>query len=139
VRGPAFIAVHELFDKVSTEVESYSDLIAERAVGLGGTTYGTIQVAVERSFLVPYPLGIADETQHIFAVSGNLAAFGQSLREVIDQATTFGDADTAGLFTKVSHGIDHQLWFVESPHGSKKMNKTDRCQTPPETAVTVPN
>ncbi len=112
MRGPAFIAIHELFDKVSTEVENYSDLIAERAGGLGGTAYGTIQVAVERSYLVPYPLGIADETQHIFAVSGTLAAFGQSLREAIGQA--IGDADTAELFTEVSRGIDHQLWFVES-------------------------
>ena len=133
VRGPAFIAVHELFDKVSTEVESYSDLIAERAVGLGGTTYGTIQVAVERSFLVPYPLGIAEETQHIFAVSGSLAAFGQSLREVIDQATTFGDADTADLFTKVSHGIDHQPWFVEShmaPKNEQNRSLSDSASKP---------
>ena len=55
VRGPSFIAIHELFDKVSGEVENYSDLIAERAGGLGGTAYGTVQVAAERSFLVPYP------------------------------------------------------------------------------------
>ena len=133
VRGPAFIAVHELFDKVSTEVESYSDLIAERAGGLGGTAYGTIQVAAERSYLVPYPLGIADETRHIFAVSGSLAAFGQSLREVIDQATTFGDADTADLFTKVSHGIDHQLWFVEShmaPKNEQNRSLSDSASKP---------
>ena len=93
VRGPAFIAIHELFDKVSAEVENYSDLIAERAA--------------ERSYLVRYPLGIADETRHIFAVSGSLAAFGQSLREAIGQATTSGDADIADLFTEVSPGSDH--------------------------------
>jgi len=34
MRGPGFIAVHELFDKVSEEVENYSDLIAERGGGL---------------------------------------------------------------------------------------------------------
>ena len=45
VRGPSFIAIHELFDKVSGEVENYSDLIAERAGGLGGTAYRTVQVA----------------------------------------------------------------------------------------------
>lgn len=89
VRGPSFIAIHELFDKVSTEVENYSDLIAERAGGLGGTAYGTVQVAAERSFLVPYPLGIADEQEHVFAVSATLAAFVQSAREAIDQAATF--------------------------------------------------
>jgi starvation-inducible DNA-binding protein len=35
VRGPSFIAIHELFDKVSEEVEVFSDMIAERAGGLG--------------------------------------------------------------------------------------------------------
>ena len=83
VRGPSFIAIHELFDKVSSEVENYSDLIAERAGGLGGTAYGTVQVAAERSFLVPYPLGVADAQEHVFAVSGTLAAFGQSAREAM--------------------------------------------------------
>jgi starvation-inducible DNA-binding protein len=114
VRGPGFIAVHELFDKVSEEVEAYSDAIAERAGGLGGTAYGGVQSAAKLSFLVPYTLGIADEKQHIFAVSGALAAFGQSVREAIGEATRFGDVDSADLFTEISRGIDHQLWFVES-------------------------
>lgn len=35
VRGPGFIALHELFDKVSGEVENYSDKLAERAWGAG--------------------------------------------------------------------------------------------------------
>jgi starvation-inducible DNA-binding protein len=114
VRGPNFIAVHELFDKVSVEAESYSDLLAERAGALGGTAHGTIQVAVEHSFLVRYALGIADDHQHIFAVAGALAAFGQSAREASGHAAAFGDADTADLFTEISRGIDQQLWFVES-------------------------
>jgi starvation-inducible DNA-binding protein len=114
VRGPAFIAVHELFDKVAAEAESYSDLIAERAAGLGGVAEGTVQVAAERSFLIPYPLRIADENEHIFAVAAALAAFGQSARDAIEQSETLGDADTADLFTEISRGVDHQLWLVES-------------------------
>ncbi len=114
VRGPAFIAVHELFDKVAGEAESYSDLIAERAAGLGGVAEGTVQVAAERSFLVPYPLRIADENQHVFAIAATLAAFGQSAREAIGNSAAIGDADTADLFTEISRGVDHQLWLVES-------------------------
>jgi starvation-inducible DNA-binding protein len=114
VRGPTFIAIHELFDKVAGDVEGYSDLIAERAGALGGTANGTVQVAAERSFLIPYPLGIADEREHVFAVSEALAGFGESAREATGLATTFGDADTADLFTEISRGIDQLLWFVES-------------------------
>jgi hypothetical protein len=35
VLGPKLIAVHELFDRIAREAESYSDLITERNAGLG--------------------------------------------------------------------------------------------------------
>eukprot|EP01037_Dinobryon_pediforme_P013856 gene13856-13970_t len=114
VRGPGFMAVHQLFDAVSVKVEDYSDMLAERAGGLGGTAMGTIQVAVNKTFLVPYALGIADEKQHIFAISSALAAFGQSVREGAAAAEKFGDTGTSDLFTEILRGIDQQLWFVES-------------------------
>ena len=128
VRGPGFIAIHELFDKVSEQVETYSDMIAERAGGLGGTAHGTIRAATERSFLIPYDLGIADENSHVFAVSASLAAFGQSVREAIGQATTYGDVNTADLFTEILRGIDQQLWFVES-HTVPKLSKANVGET----------
>lgn len=117
VRGPGFIGLHLLFDKVSEEVESCSDRLAERAGGLGGEAHGSVQVASERSFLVPYPLGIADGAKHVFAISGALAAYGQSVREASGLATQYGDAGTSDLFLDISQDIDQQLWFVES-HGT---------------------
>lgn len=114
VRGAGFMAVHELFDDVAEAVETYSDMIAERTGGMGSTAFGTVQTATKRSFLVPYELGVADVSEHVFAVSASLAAFGQSVRDAAAEATVFGDANTADLLTEVSRGIDHQLWFVES-------------------------
>src|SRR5450830_1381364 len=113
VRGPAFIAVHELFDKVADAVEEYSDTLAERAAALGGSAQRTVQVAAERTFLMPYALGIADEKEHITTLSISLATFGESARKAINEAAGYGDADTADLLTEISRGIDHQLWFVE--------------------------
>jgi starvation-inducible DNA-binding protein len=114
VRGPTFIAIHELFDKVADVVEEYSDKIAERAGTLGGTAEGTVQTAAERSFLEPYRLGVADAAAHIAAVTAALASFGESVRNAIDESDEFGDIDTSDLFTEVSRGIDQQLWLVES-------------------------
>jgi len=114
VRGPNFIAIHELFDRVSAAAGDYSDLIAERARGLGGIAQGTVHMAVKRSFLIPYALDIADEQEHVFAVSAALAAFGQSVREASDLAADFGDMTTADLFTEISRSTDQQLWLVES-------------------------
>jgi starvation-inducible DNA-binding protein len=125
VRGPGFIAIHELFDRVSGEVEDFSDLIAERAAGLGGSANGTIQTAVKHSYLIPYPLGIADELQHLFAVSGALAAFGGSIHEAIEKSTAIEDVTTADLFTEISRGVDQQLWFVESHLAPKKVKLSE--------------
>jgi len=114
VRGPTFIAIHELFDKVADAVEEYSDKIAERAGTLGGTAEGTVQTATERSFLEPYQLGVADAEAHIATVTAALASFGESVRNAIGESDEFGDLDTADVFTEVSRGIDQQLWLVES-------------------------
>jgi starvation-inducible DNA-binding protein len=114
VRGPTFIAIHELFDRVADAVEGYWDTIAERAAALGGTAEGTIQTAVEHSFLDRYRLGIADAGAHIAAVTGGLATFGESVRKAIDETASDGDADTSDVFTEISRGIDQQLWLVES-------------------------
>ena len=114
VRGPTFIAIHELWDKVADAVEEYSDKIAERAGTLGGTAEGTVQTATERSFLEPYQLGVADAEAHIGTVTAVLASFGESVRNAIGESDEFGDLDTADVFTEVSRGIDQQLWLVES-------------------------
>ena len=114
VRGPGFIAIHTLFDKVAGEAGGYADLIAERAGGLGGTANGTVQNTAERTFLLRYPFGVANEEKHVFAVSGALAAFGESARAAITQAAAYGDAETADLFTEISRGVDQQLWLVKS-------------------------
>ena len=114
VRGPNFIAIHELFDKVADVVEEYSDKIAERAGTLGGTAEGTVQAAAQQSFLEPYRLGVADTAAHLSAVTAALSSFGESARNAINESDEFGDIDTSDLFTEVSRGIDYQLWLVES-------------------------
>src|SRR5574340_313761 len=59
VKGPSFIGLHKLFDKVDEAVESYVDMIAERIVQLGGIAEGTVRAAAARSRLDEYPLSIA--------------------------------------------------------------------------------
>lgn len=114
VKGPHFIALHELFDDVYEAVSEYVDLIAERIPQLGGIAEGTIRVAAERSRLEEYSLTISTGEAHVAAVSRALAFFGREARLAIDEAGGFGDADTADLFTEVSRGIDKWLWFVEA-------------------------
>jgi starvation-inducible DNA-binding protein len=114
VKGPSFIGLHELFDKVDEAVESYVDMIAERIVQLGGIAEGTVRVAASRTRLAEYPLQIADGLTHVEAVARALSTFGQEARGTIEEANALGDADTADLFTEVSRGLDKWLWFVEA-------------------------
>ena len=120
VKGPSFIALHELFDKVDEAVEAYVDLIAERVVQLGGIAEGTVRVAAARSRLPEYPLAIADGLAHVEGVARALSTFGQEIRASIDEANELDDADTADLFTEVSRGIDKWLWFVEAHSQASK-------------------
>src|SRR6476660_4136201 len=86
VKGPSFIALHELFDKVDEAVESYVDMIAERIVQLGGIAEGTVRISAARSRLTEYPLQIADGMAHVEAVARVLSTFGEEARATIYEA-----------------------------------------------------
>lgn len=114
VKGMQFISLHELFDQVATNADEHTDLIAERITTLGGTAYGTVRQAAQRSSLAEYPLEITDGTAHVDALSSVLADFGKKVRADIDHAGEIGDQDTADLFTEISRETDKNLWFVEA-------------------------
>jgi starvation-inducible DNA-binding protein len=114
VKGPSFIGLHELFDKVAKSVEGYVDQIAERIAQLGGIAEGTVRMAASRTRLSEYPLEIAEGMAHVEAVARALSTFGKEVRTTIDEANALDDADTADLFTEISRGTDQWLWFVEA-------------------------
>ena len=119
VKGPSFIALHELFDQVAQAVEEAVDTVAESAVALGGTATGTVQFVNEQSELAPYPLKIKGGELHVKALSMALAACGARVRDAIETATKAGDLGTADVFTEVVRELDKYLWFVEAHAGAK--------------------
>jgi starvation-inducible DNA-binding protein len=114
VKGPNFIALHELFDKVAESSEEWVDMLAERIVQLGGTAEGTVQATASRTSMAPYPIHIVSGTDHVEALSSALASFGKRVRSAIDKTDKQGDRDTADLFTEISRDVDKYLWFVEA-------------------------
>jgi starvation-inducible DNA-binding protein len=114
VKGPNFIALHELFDKTAEELEEATDDIAERAVSLGGIALGTLQAISKSSRQPVYSLELASGKEHLAALIPSIAKFAASARAAIDTAANFGDADTADLFTGVSRSVDKLLWFLEA-------------------------
>ena len=114
VKGPNFIALHELFDRVATELDTHVDDIAERITSLGGVALGTVRLSAENSSLAEYPHEITDGTAHVDALSTALSDFGKSARKNIDATDEIGDKDTADLYTGISRNVDKLLWFVEA-------------------------
>ena len=120
VKGPQFIALHELFDTIAGHVEGFADLLAERAVQLGGVAEGTCQVVAERTSLKAYPRTLTGGRDHVDALSSVFADFGGKVRAAIDVADGRGDKDTADLFTEISREVDKDVWFLEAHlHGER--------------------
>jgi starvation-inducible DNA-binding protein len=113
VKGPQFIALHKLFDEIVDDVDEYVDLVAERAVQLGGIADGTARQAAERSSLDEYS-ATGGGREHVHAVADALASFGRQAREAIEIAAGAKDQDTADIFTEISRGTDKWLWMVEA-------------------------
>jgi starvation-inducible DNA-binding protein len=114
VKGPNFIALHELFDKLSDVLLEQIDEIAERVTSLGGTAEGTVAVAAKRSKLKNYPLSITAGKDHLFYLSTQMSVYGKAVRTAITESDELGDVDTADLFTGISRDVDKYLWFLEA-------------------------
>jgi starvation-inducible DNA-binding protein len=118
IKGMNFIGVHELLDKIRGEVDEYVDLMAERAVQLGGVAYGTAQNVEAETTLEPYPTDIHTTKDHLLALVERYGKVANAVRANIDDADEAGDAGSADLFTQVSRGLDEWLWMLEAHVGA---------------------
>jgi starvation-inducible DNA-binding protein len=114
VKGPQFIALHELFDKITEDSEEWVDNMAERIVQFGLVAEGTVQVVAQKTKQPVYPLKASSGREHLQALSDSLSAYATSVRSAIDETGKLGDADTADLFTGVSRAAEKYLWFLEA-------------------------
>lgn len=114
LKGPNFIAVHELLDQLRDDVDEHVDIIAERVAQLDGIALGTTQNVAQATRLAAYPTDIRKVPDHIGALVDRYAALSTSTREGIDTADDGGDADTADILTAFSRSLDKNLWFLKS-------------------------
>ena len=114
VKGMNFFQLHELFDTMATELEEYTDMVAERVTALGGVAMGTARIAAGSSILPEYDLDAVSGKEHVTALADRYSLYAKHVREMIDQTDNLGDADTADLYTEISRTIDMRLWFLEA-------------------------
>ncbi|MEQ1902051.1 MAG: DNA starvation/stationary phase protection protein Dps [Devosia sp.] len=114
LKGPNFIAVHELLDLLRGNLDTHSDTLAERIAQLDGVAMGTTQAIGEGSRLPAYPTDLRKVSDHLEALVERYAALSRSVRAAIDAADDAGDAGTADIFTAFSRDLDKDLWFIKS-------------------------
>lgn len=114
VRGPTFIALHELFDKAANEAQDYADTLAERAGQLGGSIGNNIQGIAKTSTLTPYNTSLSKGPDVTKAIAQAWAKYANTLRDDIETADTKGDKITADILTRITGEADKMLWFIES-------------------------
>jgi len=114
VKGPHFAQLHELFDQAYAQATGWVDLVAERAVQLGGAAEGTLAAVHGRTRLPAYDEGLVAGQAHVEALTQSLANLAASTRAAVDQADEAGDKGTADLFTEVSREADKLLWMLEA-------------------------
>ena len=119
LKGRGFIGVHELLDEVADRLREGADMIAERAVILGGQADGTAEVVAQKAEMEAYPLGIEDIQMHIEALKERFLDVGAKVRAAAEEAEEAGDSDTEDLFVEVSRQIDKDCWFIgaNAPQG----------------------
>ncbi len=114
LKGPQFIAVHEMLDGFRGQIDGHVDTMAERVVQLGGTAFGTTQTVAKGSLSPPYPTDIYAVKDHLAALIARYGLVANALRSNIDEAAEAGDDNTADILTAASRDLDKALWFLEA-------------------------
>lgn len=118
VRGPHFIMLHELFDKVGGMVEPHIDPIAERIATLGGVALGTTRLAAKHSRLKEFPTDGKNGFGYLDALVERYAAVANAFRDGVKTTGDLGDAATSDLLTGPLRQLDLALWFLEAHHAN---------------------
>jgi starvation-inducible DNA-binding protein len=114
VKGKQFYQLHLVFDEVAGHVDAAADLIAERAVQLGGVAHGTARIAVQTSSIPEYNLDAVTGEDHVKALVDRLSRLANANRDAIDESDKLGDKATADVFTEIVRVNDKDLWFLEA-------------------------
>ena len=114
VKGHDLVLLHALFATMATELDAYTDLVAERLVVLGGVARGTARTAATHSTLPEYPSAIMDGDAHVRALAERFAPYATALRADMAHATEVEEAGSAALYTDISRGVDKRLGFLEA-------------------------
>lgn len=114
VKGPQFVARHELFDNLAAKLLDYADVIAERAATLGGYATGTVRQSAKHSKLPEYDVRAVDGKHHIRELVDRYSEYTRLIRDAVNEAEKMDDPATEDVYTEILRGTELDMWFLES-------------------------
>lgn len=130
VRGPYFISLHELFDRLAGELDAITDELAERAIALGGRAFGSANRIAKKTDLDDLPKKTSDGLEFVALLADRYAALSECAGMAIDRTQEIDDEVTTDLFIKTAQGLDQALWFLEATLAPLPCCKEETCTTP---------
>ena len=110
--GIDFGHLHPLFDRFTDEARAWADLVAERAVMVGGIAHGTIEATTKASQLPVFPEEERDQRALLEHLAECARVTDEHLRQAIDE--TDDQPITQDVFVEVARGLQMQRWMLQS-------------------------
>lgn len=114
IRGPQFPGLHPLFEQFAIGLAAHNDLLAERAVTLGGHAYGTARHVASNSHLPEYPAEATRDVDHVKALADRIDTYLSGVRSSRAAIEELGDTDTVDLLTAVVTEFEKNAWFLRA-------------------------
>jgi starvation-inducible DNA-binding protein len=113
VTGRNFLPVHEQLDEIVSDLRTWSDLVAERAVTLGVAVDARPSTIGDANVLKDFPAGFVTDHRAV-------AEFADQIADVIararDSVTPLGGADPVSqdLVIEILRGLEHHHWMLRA-------------------------
>ncbi len=129
IKGKDFSVLHPVFATMLDELQTYTDMVAQRITVLGGVVMGTVRMAARQSKLPEYPDTVMEGDGHVLALVERFGRYAVTLRDDIALTADVEDAGSAAIYTDISRGVDKQLWVLESHLHHRGANTEPEGQT----------
>lgn len=111
LRGPEFIAIHEMLDDFHEGLLGHIDTLAERIVQLGGIAPGTAEEVASAGMLPPYPVSATRVVDNIREL---LQRYELTGRTCLTYANSESNLFTQDIYIQVGRDLDIWSWKLRS-------------------------
>jgi starvation-inducible DNA-binding protein len=111
VRGPGFIAVHELLDDVVKHARRFSDIAAERVIALGLPLDARLQTAAAKTTTPKMTPGFQQVAKVVEQMVAQIDATLETVQKAVDELAEL-DPASQDVAIEISRGLTIDRWYL---------------------------